>query len=306
MDRALGSSSGLPQQRRPPPPAKHARHLRPWADRGAGAAGAARQVCEAAEVACEDVLEHEQTGALPSLGRFNARYAKCAARFEAACIGPARSMQAGRPLCNPPHPGTCRNSFGRWLSTRGPAACLVCLRACMTRLLRAQARARRRVAGASRASPRSLRKPRIAAFCRRECPRTPGSQAAQHVPWPRPAPPRAWGRGCNFEAERAFRGRPQAERLARALRRERLRFTQSYNDRLFGGLVVAALAGIVLFRFVLRVAAAETAAWVAFAFLQARGAPARPGSRARWSRGLRARCWARAACRARATCSSAA
>jgi len=143
MGRALGSSSGLPQQRRPPPPAKHARHLRPWADRGAGAAGAARQVCEAAEVACEDVLEHEQTGALPSLGRFNARYAKCAARFEAACIGPARSMQAGRPLCNPPHPGTCRSSFGRWLSTRGPAACLVCLRACMTRLLRAQARSSR-------------------------------------------------------------------------------------------------------------------------------------------------------------------
>ncbi len=26
------------------------------------------QVCEAAEVACEDVLEHEQTGALPSTG----------------------------------------------------------------------------------------------------------------------------------------------------------------------------------------------------------------------------------------------
>lgn len=25
-------------------------------------------MCEAAEVACEDVLEHEQTGALPSLG----------------------------------------------------------------------------------------------------------------------------------------------------------------------------------------------------------------------------------------------
>ncbi len=61
---------------------------------------------------------------------------------------------------------------------------------------------------------------------------------------------------------------PQAERLARALRRERLRFMQSYNDRLFGGLVVASLAAIVVFRFVLRVAALETAAWVAFAFLQ--------------------------------------
>lgn len=34
---------------------------------------AAAQVCEAAEVACEDVLEHEQTGALPSLGSL-ARY----------------------------------------------------------------------------------------------------------------------------------------------------------------------------------------------------------------------------------------
>ena len=60
----------------------------------------------------------------------------------------------------------------------------------------------------------------------------------------------------------------QAERLARALRRERLRFTQSYNDRLFGGLVVASLAAIVVFRFVLKVGALETAAWVAFAFLQ--------------------------------------
>ncbi|KAK9834025.1 hypothetical protein WJX81_004222 [Elliptochloris bilobata] len=110
------------------------------------------QVCEAAEVACEDVLEHEQTGALPSTGRFHARYERCAAKFEAACIGPARATQA--------------------------------------------------------------------------------------------------------------------ERLARALRRERLRFTQSYNDRLFGGLVVASLAAIVVFRFVLRVGALETAAWVAFVFLQ--------------------------------------
>ncbi len=63
---------------------------------------------------------------------------------------------------------------------------------------------------------------------------------------------------------------PQAERLARALRRERLRFTQSYNDRLFGGLVVASLAAIVVFRFVLKVGALETAAWIAFAFLQVR------------------------------------
>ena len=35
-------------------------------------------------------------------GRFNARYERCAARFETACIGPARAAQA-RPSCQLVH-----------------------------------------------------------------------------------------------------------------------------------------------------------------------------------------------------------
>ena len=60
----------------------------------------------------------------------------------------------------------------------------------------------------------------------------------------------------------------QEERLGRAEKRERGRFVRDYNDRLFNGLVIASLAVILLFRFVIRVSLLETLGWVAFAFLQ--------------------------------------
>lgn len=60
----------------------------------------------------------------------------------------------------------------------------------------------------------------------------------------------------------------QAERLAKAWRREEARFRRDYNDKLFNGLVVFALADILLFRFVIRVSLAETVGWVGFVFLQ--------------------------------------
>ena len=49
------------------------------------------QVCEAAELECERALEKEAGQKLPSTGRFEARYAKCRATFEAKCVGPARA-----------------------------------------------------------------------------------------------------------------------------------------------------------------------------------------------------------------------
>ncbi|CAL5219282.1 g1085 [Coccomyxa viridis] len=110
------------------------------------------QACEAAEVECESVLEREQSGTLPSTGRFQARFERCRARFEDVCIGPARAGQE--------------------------------------------------------------------------------------------------------------------ERLGRAEKRERSRFVRDYNDRLFNGLVIASLAVILLFRFVIRISLLETLGWVAFAFLQ--------------------------------------
>ena len=60
----------------------------------------------------------------------------------------------------------------------------------------------------------------------------------------------------------------QEERLKRAENRERSRFVRDYNDRLFNGLVIASLAVILLFRFVIRISLLETLGWVAFAFLQ--------------------------------------
>lgn len=55
-----------------------------------------------------------------------------------------------------------------------------------------------------------------------------------------------------------------------AWRREEARFRRDYNDKLFNGLVVFALADILLFRFVIRVSLAETVGWVGFVFLQVR------------------------------------
>ena len=56
--------------------------------------------------------------------------------------------------------------------------------------------------------------------------------------------------------------------MGRAERRERSRFVHDYNDRLFNGLVIASLAEILLFRFVIRSSLLETLGWFAFAFLQ--------------------------------------
>ncbi len=54
-----------------------------------------------------------------------------------------------------------------------------------------------------------------------------------------------------------------------AWRREEGRFRRDYNDKLLNGLVVFALADILLFRFVVRISLAETAGWIGFVFLQA-------------------------------------
>lgn len=77
------------------------------------------------------------------------------------------------------------------------------------------------------------------------------------------------------------------ERLARAQKRESARFVHDYNDRIFNGLVIASLADILVFRFLVRISLLETVGWVAFAFLQARirsAAPNKGGTRhVRWS-----------------------
>jgi hypothetical protein len=65
----------------------------------------------------------------------------------------------------------------------------------------------------------------------------------------------------------------QEERLLRAQRRESGRFVRDYNDRIFNGLVIASLADILLFRFLVRVSILETLGWVAFAFLQVGACP---------------------------------
>jgi hypothetical protein len=63
---------------------------------------------------------------------------------------------------------------------------------------------------------------------------------------------------------------PQTASVIRkqAWRREEARFRRDYNDKLFNGLVVFALADILLFRFVIRISLAETVGWVGFVFLQ--------------------------------------
>ncbi|GAB4814626.1 hypothetical protein N2152v2_001672 [Parachlorella kessleri] len=58
------------------------------------------------------------------------------------------------------------------------------------------------------------------------------------------------------------------ERLDRAWRREEARFSSDYNARLHNGLTVAALLAVLVFRFVIKQHAAETAGWLAFVFLQ--------------------------------------
>ncbi len=58
------------------------------------------------------------------------------------------------------------------------------------------------------------------------------------------------------------------ERLGKAWERESSRFNRDYNERLYNGLVLMAVAAIVVFRFVIRWSLGETASWGAFLFLQ--------------------------------------
>uniref|UniRef100_A0A1D1ZYE9 GB1/RHD3-type G domain-containing protein n=1 Tax=Auxenochlorella protothecoides TaxID=3075 RepID=A0A1D1ZYE9_AUXPR len=59
-----------------------------------------------------------------------------------------------------------------------------------------------------------------------------------------------------------------SERLAKAWEREHTRFLADYNARLLNGLTLCSIAGILLFRFVVRVQLGESVAWGAFVFFQ--------------------------------------
>ena len=59
-----------------------------------------------------------------------------------------------------------------------------------------------------------------------------------------------------------------AARLARSAARERAAFLQSYNARLLNGLLVAAIAGIVVFRFLIKSGLLELASWGLFVLLE--------------------------------------
>lgn len=53
------------------------------------------RVCEAAEMECENVLEHEAAQKLPSTGRFAAKFEKCKEKFNARCVGPGKEHNEG-------------------------------------------------------------------------------------------------------------------------------------------------------------------------------------------------------------------
>lgn len=58
------------------------------------------------------------------------------------------------------------------------------------------------------------------------------------------------------------------ERLEHAWEREVARFDKEFNDRLLNGVVFLTIAWVVVFRFIVRIAIAETIGWIAFVFLQ--------------------------------------
>lgn len=58
------------------------------------------------------------------------------------------------------------------------------------------------------------------------------------------------------------------ERLQLAWQQARGQFGKDYNDRLLTGLLLSAVAAIVVFRFVIKVALLEAVAWVAVLFLE--------------------------------------
>ncbi|CAD7701518.1 unnamed protein product [Ostreobium quekettii] len=60
----------------------------------------------------------------------------------------------------------------------------------------------------------------------------------------------------------------QKARLQAAWKRELGRFEKDYNDRLYLGMVIVSLAGIVAFRFIFKVQAMEGVCWVLFVFLE--------------------------------------
>jgi hypothetical protein len=57
---------------------------------------ASTRACGAAVAACEEGMDAEGRAALPSSGRWAARYEKCVATFEATCVGPAAADAAAR------------------------------------------------------------------------------------------------------------------------------------------------------------------------------------------------------------------
>lgn len=75
-------------------------------------------------------------------------------------------------------------------------------------------------------------------------------------------------------------------RLAHAHERERARFQQDYNNRLYNGLVGLALAAAVLCRFIFKAAVPELIGWGVFIFLEVRRLPPSRTSRHRRSRNL--------------------
>lgn len=68
---------------------------RPRSARATANSQASSAACERAEMACEEVLDREARQGLPSSGRFTARYQRCSAAFEAACVGPALALNKG-------------------------------------------------------------------------------------------------------------------------------------------------------------------------------------------------------------------
>jgi hypothetical protein len=57
-------------------------------------------------------------------------------------------------------------------------------------------------------------------------------------------------------------------RLQLAWKQAHSQFSKDYNDRLFTGLLLCAVAAIVVFRFVVKVAVLEAAGWLAVVFLE--------------------------------------
>ncbi len=76
---------------------------------------------------------------------------------------------------------------------------------------------------------------------------------------------------CQHTFEAQCRGPakgPNTERLSKAWQRARREFQKGYNDRLYMGLLIASLAVVVVFRFIIKFQLAEAAGWVSFVVLE--------------------------------------